>query len=184
MQRVIVVCGYGCHLVPELRHYLDKVVRFLKENPAPAAVIFCGGFTQRKSAGESEARIMMNYVLPEDMPELGEAAIFLEDDSYLTPENIQGAARKIEGYVYTGEHVYPGEQIEVVIFCEALRALKVGIFARHYMPDYEIRIETDSWERMSPIKQLMGAIYETLGLYVPGLLAYFRWKRIRRAEQI
>src|SRR5688500_6392122 len=97
MVQVVVVCGYGCHLVPELRLYLDKVVQFVRKTSPPDAVIFCGGFTQRKTSADSEARVMMDYVVKRSG--LEDVDYFLEDNSYTTPENIQRAAAKIREYI-------------------------------------------------------------------------------------
>ncbi|MDP2648176.1 MAG: hypothetical protein Q8P35_02980, partial [Candidatus Yanofskybacteria bacterium] len=86
MDHVVIVCGYGCHLVtPDsrdtpLKNYLDRVVQFLNTH-RPSAVVLCGGYTQQKSApGVSEAALMRDYITP-GLHEDYNPAIRLEEDS-------------------------------------------------------------------------------------------------------
>jgi hypothetical protein len=120
----------------------------------------------------------------------------LEERSYTSYENIRNAAEVTADTLSFAAMPKPGfddpKMIDarIVIFCEASRALKVKILARHFFgfppergyPDVEIR--TVSWELMHPLKELKATVYDTLSLYVPGLARYWGWKRRRRAKLI
>lgn len=173
-QDVVIVCGYGCKMKPELRDYLDRVVRFVNENK-PECIILCGGFTQRKSVpGMSEARLMRNYV----MPKIGSwlHSELLEESSYTTLENIKNSVKLINNFFHQKE-------VRVTIFCEATRALKVDMLTKHFL-GYRANIETASWELMSPTLQIISTVFEWAAVRFPLLNSYFHWKRLRRAELI
>ncbi|MDO8492906.1 MAG: ElyC/SanA/YdcF family protein [bacterium] len=176
VQHIVVVCGYGCHLVPELKEYLNKVIQFTNQEK-PDCFILCGGFTQRKSApGVSEAALMKSYIVPQlkYIPDF----VFLEEDSYTSPDNIQNAAVKVR----TKQLMDKGTKMTV--FCEATRALKVDLLIRHFF-GRRANIETASWELMSPQKQIvMTLYYDWAAIKSPLLADYFRHKRLKRAEQI
>ena len=80
-KRIVVVCGYGCHLDSPLDWvYLPRIKRFISEQ-SPDLVILCGGYTQRKSApGISEARLMFNW-LRKEMTVPNFTKFHLEEDS-------------------------------------------------------------------------------------------------------
>ena len=116
---VVVVCGYGCHLRgPEGRPtplvpYLERVAAFVNKHN-PELVIFCGGYTQRKSApGVSEAGLMSDYldhnqvILPGNVTEFR-----TEKGSYTTYWNIRNAAAAIRNWVL---HHARGEKVRVTI---------------------------------------------------------------------
>ena len=170
-EHVLIVCGYGCHLVPELCGYLDRVLRFCNEN-RPDCLIFCGGFTQRKTAPDkSEAGVMKEYVMPklQYTPKL----VYVEDDSYTTPDNIENAERKLRDVWFH----------ELTVFCEATRALKIDLLVRHFF-GRRANIETASWEQMSPAKQIVSTLYDWAAIKFPPLAHYFRNQRLKRAERI
>ncbi len=181
---VVVVNGYGCNLDSPLRPHLDHVVAYLEENMV-GCVAFCGGFTQQeKFPGKSEAEVMADYVLPR----LSQRPIVLiEEDSYTTFENAKNSARAIRAAGW--------EPDRLTQFCEATRALKVAILARHFFtfipgifdvfPNGERRfhIMTDSWELANPLKEVLHVIVDVFCCHVPGLWRYFRWRRIRKARQ-
>lgn len=174
MKHLVIVCGYGCHLVPELKDYLNRVAEFCNKK-RPDYLILCGGFTQRKSApGKSEAQVMEEYLLTilEHEP-----LVIIETHSYTTPDNIANAAERIRacGLLETNT--------VITVFCEATRALKVDLLVRHFI-GRRANIETASWELMSPTKQIISTIYDLAAIKFPPLASYFRNKRIRRAEQI
>ena len=172
---IVIPFGYGCHLLPELRGYLDRIVDFANKNE-PDCFLFCGGFTQRKSApGVSEAALMRGYVIPRLM--YVPARVLLEEDSYTTQDNGEKMAKTIHA------ECLMDKKTKLTVCCEAIRALKVDYAVRHYL-GRRADIETASWELMSPFKQLIGTIYECIAVHFPPLAWYFRNKRIRRAEQI
>ena len=178
---IVVVCGYGCHLVPELQGYLDRVAEFAIRH-RPDCFIFCGGFTQRKSApGVSEARMMREYIIPKLIQaNFRNFREYLEDDSYTTLDNIERAAMKIQGMEWLW---LSGQDMKLTVFCEATRALKVDYLVRHFVGQRP-NLETASWELMPPWKQIVSTLCECAAAKCPPLARYYRNKRIRRAERI
>lgn len=177
-QRVVVVCGYGCNLDSPLKPYLDRVAAFCRDYQ-PQVIILCGGATQQQTfPGKTEALVMYQYLhdkLFGDPESYWYTSVLLENESYTTYENIRGAAR-----------MEPGGK-EITIFCEATRALKVALLARHFfgfppangLPP--IRIETDSWELMHPTLELLGTIKEWIAIRFPLLNTLQSRARRRRA---
>lgn len=171
--------GYGCHSDTPLGWtYLPKIVCFIQKQ-RPDYIILCGGFTQRKSApGVSEARLMFDFI---DSHYSGALGFILEEDSYTSLENIRNAAQRIRE---RGDR-----RVEITIFCEATRALSVVWLARRFMSDLvesidDIIVETASWERADPFKQVWKMIYNRFAARFPHLARRERKRRIRRAEQI
>lgn len=177
-QSVVVVCGYGCHLVPELRSYLDRVVTFCKLNE-PDTVIFCGGPTQQKTApGQTEAEVMYEYVQAQLHCQLGTSVTFLfVRDGYTALDNIADATESMH------RRCLLTADTTLTVFCEATRALSIDLLVRHFM-GRRATIETASWEQASPTKQLLSTFYTWLSINFPPLRGYFRNKRVRRAKEI
>lgn len=172
---IVVVCGYGCHLKPELQEYLDRVVQFANRKE-PDCLIFCGGYTQRKSApGVSEAALLKSYIIPK--LKYPPDCVFLEENSYTIPDNIQYAAARIRSEKLLNQDT------ELTIFCEATRALKVDLLVRHFF-GRRADIETASWELMLPSKQIISTLYDWAAIKLPLLARYFRNKRLQRAKRI
>ena len=174
-RHIVIVCGYGCHLVPELQGYLDRVVRFCNEQQ-PDCLILCGGFTQRKSAPHrSEAGVMKEYIIPalKYVPKL----VYAEENSYTMPDNIENATKRMrnDGFLE--------DSTTLTVFCEATRALKTDLLVRHFIRR-RATIETASWELMSPAKQIVSTLYDGAAIKPPPLARYFRNQRLKRAEQI
>jgi len=184
---ILVVCGYGCHLdTPLGKVYLPRVVRFIRKN-IPTAVIFCGGFTQKKTAPNvSEAELMYKYV--KDTINIT-ISMRTETNSYTTLENLRNAADSIRFYI-PGTFGYKKEMIgKITIFCEATRAANVIMLARHFMIDLvesidDITVETASWERADPFKQVYNMIYNRLAIRFPYLAHREHQKRLLRSELI
>jgi hypothetical protein len=189
-KHVVVVCGYGCHLVPELKEYLNRVVEFIHKH-SPDLIIFCGGLTQRKSAPYiSEADLMYDYVVNQlnlrFQYYLPLGTVCREDTSYTTLGNIEKSAIVLDNY-YNNIN----EKITITIFCEATRSTNVIMLARHFMLPLvetidDIRVETSSWERADPFKQVGNLIYNKLAITYPwlGLAKREHDRRIKRSEQI
>lgn len=179
-RRILVVCGYGCHLTPELTEYLDRIAAYIRET-GTLFVILCGGFTQRDSAsGISEAAAMAAYL----RPRVDERVTFiLREDSYLTVENIADAAIVVQSMRNDRwQGIEPREE-KVVIFCETQRALKVLLCAWYLMP-VRVSVQTVSWERANPILEFMKTGKELVALFIPPFRWLFRFLRIRRAKRI
>ncbi len=181
--RVVIVCGYGCNLDSPLTPYLNRVARFCQEK-TPDAVILCGGATQQTSfPGWTEASVMACYLKSKiGIPfSTWQPHWFLADDSFSVYENIRDAATAIR------EH-WRSDGIEITIFCEATRALKVGLAARWFLgfpPKHglsPIRLETDSWELMHPTWELISTIEMELTLRFPLINWFRRRQRIRKSK--
>lgn len=182
-KHIVVVCGYGCHIDTPLRPYLGRVFRFVQDQH-PNIVIFCGGFTQKKSApGVSEARLMQDYTQLNEWPAFMLKTL-TDESSYTTYGNIENASRLIR-------YVLKEKDVQVTIFCEATRAANVIMLARHFMGGLvesvdDISVETASWERADPFKQASNLIYNKLAIKYPllGLAEREYRRRVRRAEFI
>lgn len=176
-EHIVIVCGYGCHLVPELKMYLDRVIRFCNQEK-PDCLILCGGFSQQFSApGASEARVMWDYVLPQlkDLP----GRIHLEEQSYTTPDNIMFATAYMRSLGLLRKDTR--EDMQLTVFCEATRALKTDLLVRHFM-GVRATIETASWELMSPQKQIISTLYDWAAIKFPPLLRYWHNMRLKGAK--
>jgi hypothetical protein len=172
---VVLVFGYGCHLVPEYQEYLDRVKRFCDQNH-PEVIVFCGGRTQRKTApGVSEARVMHDYVMPQlsDTP-----TVHLEDDSFTTLDNARLAAELL-----SKTNMFPFRYDRFTVFSEATRAAEVDMVVRRFFRR-RATIETASWEQMAPEKRIASMIWTWLSLRFPSLAEYRRRQRIERSFQI
>ena len=114
---------------------------------------------------------------------------WIQIDSYTTYDNIRLAAEKIRTVGFF--HNVPGGNFKITIFCEAQRALKVILLSRHFMRDLvenvdSITIETVSWERADPVRELKTTIMTWLAIKYPwlGLAERERRRRIRRSYEI
>jgi len=170
VRRIVVVCGYGCNLDSPLKPYLDRVLRFCEERH-PVAIILCGGATQQRSfPDETEASVMYKYLKP---LEHFHPMWFVLGGSYTSYENIRDAAVEIDKLRAAPWHGMEPRHDEITIFCEATRALKVAMLARHFLGfppergEPPVRIETDSWELMHPTLELVGTFKEWLAIRLP-----------------
>ncbi len=86
------------------------------------------------------------------------------------------------------------QKYKVTIFCEATRAANVVMLARHFMDKKDklvdsiddITVETASWERADPFKQVKNLIYNKLAISYPlfGLAERERQKRLKLSQEI
>jgi len=155
------------------------VANFASENDTHL-VVLCGGETQKKSfPGKTEAGVMFDSLsLFLKVPYL------LEGDSYTTYENIKFSAKRIRQWLVQDGN---GKKCRITIFCEAQRALKVVLLARHFMLDLVenvdgLRIETDSWERADPARELKTTIMTWLGIKFPSIARQERDKSYGRSH--
>lgn len=180
-KHVVVVCGYGCHLDTPLKPYLDRIAQFI-EKSKPFLIIFCGGATQKKTAhGVTEARLMARYVLSK--LSFKPSFVEVEETSYTTFKNINQASKIIN------RNLAWKDESQITIFCEATRSANIIMLARHFMTEFvdsidNIKVETDSWERADPFKQVWNLIYNKLALKLPYLAEREQKRRIRRSEFI
>ncbi|OGN08451.1 MAG: hypothetical protein A2750_01885 [Candidatus Yanofskybacteria bacterium RIFCSPHIGHO2_01_FULL_45_42] len=130
----VVVCGYGLHLTPRYREYLNRVAELVKSWQTvgwQVAVIATGGYTCAKTApGVSEAEVMIDYLSNHGV----NGWIYLEDSSVTTNENIKFAGRIILRL--------PHSISQIVVFCDDCRRFKVGFAARYYFGAAELHILT------------------------------------------
>lgn len=180
--RFTVVCLYGHDLNSPLGSYLSKVADDCIMR-SPQTVIVCGGETQPvKYPGLSEARVASSYLSSRFTAFMGNR-IYEEPYSFTTHENIRNAAARMKRVSHREL-----ERCDITIWCEATRALKVAALARAYMgfpPAHDcppIRIKTDSWEQMHPVKELVGTIKDYMCIYVPGFGDLHSWHRRRKAR--
>lgn len=187
-QRVVVVCGYGCNIDSPLAPYLDRVQKFLEGESHAVPIILCGGETQEERfPGKSEARVMFDYLTRFKIVEvIGEYSYILQDHSYTTHFNIRLAAKEIRKRIRPQEG--SNKKFRITIFCEAQRAPDVVMLARHYMGGLvesidDITVETVSWERADPFKQVWKMMYNKLALTFPwlGLAEHAQRQRIVRS---
>ncbi|MCX6778910.1 MAG: YdcF family protein, partial [Candidatus Magasanikbacteria bacterium] len=117
---IVAVMGYGCHLTPVLKEYLDLVVSYAKSNPH--SIIFCtGGFTNQKTApGVSEAGLMAEYLRQQGVNNY----IIKEDTAKTTTENLRNLRQ------YAALRIDSLER--VVIFCDSCRSLKIRLIFHHF----------------------------------------------------
>ena len=189
-RHIVIVSGYGCHLDTPLKPYLDRVVRFINSIPSDVALqlIFTGGPTQQASApGVTEAHLMAEYVHKHpDRRRMGLVS-FEEDTAFTTYDNISRAAEWIRHTVPDRKY----ESTKITICCEATRSANVVMLARHFLLPFvksidDITVETASWERADPFKQVGNLVYNKLAITYPRLRLAERERRRRmhRAKEI
>lgn len=161
-QKIVVVCGYGCDLHPAYKRYLMRVARYVHGDAGVWCVIVSGGLTQQKRfPNTSEAAVMRRF-----LETTGEVHIrIMEDhDAYTSYTNMLGARDIMERL---GERAGPDDN-DLVIFCDAIRALKVKVIAERVLQKYHIAIEThDLAPRGSAARQLVPTLIDSLAAYVP-----------------
>jgi len=115
---VVAVLGYGCHLTPEVRDYLDRVVAFVKGR-INCVIILTGGFTDKRNApGISEARMMELYLKERGVTQ----EIILDETARTTNENITAINRIMHERGYA-------QCADVDIFCDWAHQFKVKFAA-------------------------------------------------------
>lgn len=185
----VVVCGYGCNIESPLAPYLGRVADFLRRQLDVESVILCGGETQKtKFPRRSEARVMYDYLNKCGLP----MGFVLEENSYTTYDNIKLAAEIIKR-LRDGQTAQVGGRphikFRITIFCEAQRALKVIMLARHFMSDLvkdidDIQVETYNWERADPRRELKSTIMTWLAIRFPSIARQERDKRFDRSHYL
>jgi hypothetical protein len=201
-RRIVIVCGYGCHLDTKegptpLKPYLIRVARFFNQLPEGVfgVFIFCGGFTQNKTApGTTEAQVMQEFVMKLRATNRGPKVFqtYQESRAFTTFDNISMAVDSIRAsdkLASTRGQWF--DTTKITIFCEATQSANVMMLSRHFLLPFvnsidDITIETDSWERDDPFKQVWNLIYNKLAIKFPwlGLAELERRRRIRRSWEI
>ncbi len=181
VRRFVVVCGYGCDLNSPLKPYLDRVLEFCRRH-RPVAIILCGGATQRRTfPGWTEAGVMQDYLAP--LHKEFQPKWFFRGDCYTTYENIRDAAEALDML----KRVHGEGDREIIIFCEATRALKVAMLARHFMGfpllhgQPAVRIETASWEK-GIWREFRGTVWAWLAIRFPIVNTIQSWRARRKSR--
>lgn len=181
--RVGIVCGFGCHLKPEVKFYLDRVAQLIDDYKLDI-VISSGGYSQKKSAPNiSEANVIDEYLRRSRMGKRG-VSFFLEYDSLTTFENIRNGTRKLKDA--------ETEVDFLVVFTDSLRALRVKFLVDRFFPQSAPGIPIVLIEGIPVItsyrgaadKQLIFTFIECLSYYLPPLQWVLRKIREKRAERI
>ena len=158
-KEVVVVMGYGCHLTPRLREYLDQAAAYAKSNPR--SIVFCtGGFTNSRTApGVSEATLMAGYLRQQGVGNY----ILKEERSRTTTENIRHLRKYLLPQV--------AELERVVIFCDQCRSFKISWIFYHFFgfwPEIHSFDLAGRWQAKF-IQYLYATPLDLLGLYLPSL---------------
>jgi len=177
---IMVVNGYGTILDSPLGSiYLPRVKRVIEEQ-RPKMVILCGGKTfQKTMPNYSEASVMEEWLRENLHPTIyGPPLGFrTEDVSYTTLENCLGAAYFMQVQAWRfwsgGRRGY----FRVIHCCEATRAAHVIMLDRHILIKKfqlvnsidDITVETASWERADPFKQVYAMIHSRMDIKYPWL---------------
>jgi len=196
-RHIIIVNGYDCHLDTPVKPYLDRVIQFFNDVPGWVypILIFSGGPTQQKSApGVTEAGMMAEYVVKHRNRRIRPSDYFVEDTAFTTYDNIARSADWIRNMIPKVDPVSRclfDEHSKITIFCEATSSANVVMLARHFLLPFvktidDIRVETDSWERADPFKQVGNLVYNKLAITYPWLRLAERehQRRMRRAKEI
>lgn len=187
------ICGYGCNPDSPLGPYADDFARWGQKRQLNA-IIPSGGHTMRRSfPGLSEAQVLRNRIEPQLVTGLAwTPEWFLDDDvegdAYTTYDNIKNFARRVEEVRARSWYGTVPRQFEITIWCEATRALKVAILARHFFGfppaqgEPAIRIMTGSWELADPIRELRGTMQTYAAMRAPVFNDIQRRRCIAAAE--
>jgi len=194
-RHIVIVNGYGCHLNTPLMPYLDRVVRFINEVPTDMVLqlIFTGGPTQQDSApGVTEAHLMSEYVTKHPDRRRVQFMSLEEETAFTSYDNISKAAELIRNTApdLGIEASWKYKSTKITIFCEATRSANVIMLARHFLLPFvktidDITVETASWERADPFKQVGNLIYNKLAITYPWLRLAEREhrQRMRKAKK-
>lgn len=158
---VVIICGYGCHLTPKIREYLQRVAYHLDGVPH-ALVIPSGGPTNEKSLpGVSEAGIMEQYLRA-----LGVTRVIVcEGGSVTTLQNLR-YAREIMRLPQLCKRLSASPK--VTIFCDSIRAFKVRYLARRVLRGAALQIIGCDFHR-----SLRDKLYQFFAATPAEMLSYY-----------
>ncbi len=189
MQRIVIVQLYGQDpYKTALGPYLNRVAKFIDEW-RPDHVICCGGPTEQKTyGGRSEADAAYVYLYPRLA--FVQFQGWADRKSLTTLENVQGGVRILRKIPVSN-----WQDVEVVVFCEAQRALKTLVLYWFLLPEIRknadgkdtgrrIKLETDSWELDNPIKELFKIVLDIIAIHVPAVARWQHRKRLKRAASL
>lgn len=170
-KEVVVVCGYGVKLTPNLRHYLDEVVRYLDGKDTHVEVITSGGFTNpREKPNVSEAGLMAGYLRSKNG---FRNDIFREDRALTTLQNLRFAKK----------HLSQRRPPQITIFCDSVQAFKVEFLAKRIFRGSKVvvrGIDFGRTEKETIIQLCLSTPLVILGYYLPPLDWFLLWLRKKK----
>jgi hypothetical protein len=186
--RAFVVLGYGCHVTPMVRRFLDAVAVDILEltGGGPTAsgasavhveplLITSGGFTNPRSApGVSEARAFARYLSDRGV----ELETLLDEDALTTLHNLRGVSALL------GPRGIAAEQI--VICCDAARRAKIAHVARPLLGGSPTLWTYDfgRTRAQTAVQQTLGLLFDAAALRVPWVERIsWRWVLRRNAQR-
>ena len=165
---VVIVMGYGCHLTPAMRGYLDSVIAF-KPPQEIKAIITTGGYTNRRSAPKvSEAGMMATYLQEHGVT----TPLFIVDTTTTTNENLKAVDEIMIKHSF--------ESCRIVIFCDRSRSVKVQVLGKLIFGDWpDIKPYNLTTKLTSRLKQLIVTPLDIMATRIPILRALEHWHRER-----
>ena len=137
-------------------------------------VVASGGYSQRKTApNRSEAGVIKSF-----LQDKISTPIIEENDALTTNENLKNVVRLLRNKIRLETH-------SLVIFCDAIRALKEKTIAERIFWEYDIQVETyDMSPRGATKRQILASFEDVLASYFPVINSIRRKIRERRAQTI
>jgi hypothetical protein len=164
------VCGYGTDIDDRLRSYVGAVADWVR-TAQPDALILSGGLTGGRCV-PSEAAILaslLSAVIPG-------TRLVLEERAYTTLHNLL--------YAHHTLTQLDGEDMEVVIFCDYARALKVALLTPVIFRSYKTRIMPIA--RPEPLRtyimQVPSTFLQVIAAFFPSIAAWLERRRRARVD--
>lgn len=143
----VIVLGYGCRLTKSLESYLTEVAGFLagyKTHHPHVVVIPSGGFTNRETAPDScEALVIQEYLRANGHPDL---KLWPECKAVTTLENLR-FSRQIVEKACQEARISHNAVVDIVIFCDSIRAPKVRYLAKRVFLGFPVRVTGHDFKR-------------------------------------
>ncbi|PIR89407.1 MAG: hypothetical protein COU07_00715 [Candidatus Harrisonbacteria bacterium CG10_big_fil_rev_8_21_14_0_10_40_38] len=125
MSKVVIVCGYGCHLTEKYEAYLRNAGDIIKYNESEIDfVVVSGGLTNIATSSVSEAGLMKNV-----LQRCGVSNEIVEEVGAVTTLGNLTGSNVIVRAAIAQKYLVP-DDICVLIFCDSIRAFKVEFLAR------------------------------------------------------
>lgn len=168
---VVVICGCGTKLTPDIRDYLNKVVQYLSGRDIQIEVITSGGFTNpRKRPNVSEAGLMAGYLRSQSG---FKNDIFQEDRALTTLQSLRFARRHLGNR-------RPGQ---VTVFCDISRIIKIQFLSERIFRGSKVVVRGSDFGRTTKeilLQLCLSTPLEILCYYLPPLDRFLLWYRKRK----
>lgn len=172
--QIIIVCGYvycldSNHLLSSgCTRFLLKVIEYCFWNSSVRWIVVSGGFSRKKTLPQWSEALVMKEFLNGKIPQ--PISITEENESLTTLENLKNTREMVRSW-----EVSTGEKPLIIIFCDAVVALRVKLLAKRVFKDYEVHIETHD---LSPLKdaekQFLACAVDLAAYYFPPLASLRR----------